>query len=677
MSRRRERGSVRLARLPLLLAAGVLLLSARPSTAAGPDWLAGNLLGNAPAEDPATSAVQLLSSTEVRFLAADQTWRQSRGVVKIITDTGREQARLSIPYNAETDHIVSARAWIVAPDGRRTQAFGRGDFADSVAQYNQYFWDAQRVLRFDGSGKIAVGGVLAWEVQIEAPSGVIESRCRFLAGRPVVHAVFEAIPPLGRELEWHSTSSRVGPPSAGGAPGALRWEAMHLAPLLAGRPAGFQPNPLEISVRLATVRSPAGRPITWDERSELAAGIMEPRMDRTGAVKAMADAVVAEKSGRWDRIRALTEFIQRDIVYLEISLDKDCLAGFRPHPAPEVLRNRYGDCKDKATLLVSMLRALGENGFVVLLNAGNPIATSADWPSLGFNHAIVALPADDSVPAWWPVVDAGPLGRLVIFDPTDSKTPLGVLSPGDQGGFGLIVSARQGKLVSLPISDAMHSGLVRTTKGQVNGKGELQASVEEVRHGLLAAEEYALRRGFRGEQFKRSLEATLHLTIPLVQGLDWTDTWDAAASRYQLNQKFSAPRFARALGSDTMLVAPQIFPSAASLAPWTTTAEGVAWLQTTSVREDARLTMPPGYSVEELPEAWRQDVTSASGQLSYGTEGNEIVYRWQLTRRGGFYTKPDYESLRILYQKLYEAQRRPVVLHRTANTSVSNAPASK
>ena len=59
-------------------------------------------------------------------------------------------------------------------------------------------------------------------------------------------------------------------------------------------------------------------------------------------------------------MKALARFVQHDIRYVAIELG---IGGFQPHPAAEVFAHHYGDCKDKATLLSSMLRQIGIESF--------------------------------------------------------------------------------------------------------------------------------------------------------------------------------------------------------------------------------------------------------------------------------------------------------------------------
>ena len=80
--------------------------------------------------------------------------------------------------------------------------------------------------------------------------------------------------------------------------------------------------------------------------------------------------------------------MQNDVRYVAIELG---IGGYQPHPASEVFSHRYGDCKDKATLLSTMLKEIGIESYYVLINTERGSVTAATLPNLEFNHAILAI----------------------------------------------------------------------------------------------------------------------------------------------------------------------------------------------------------------------------------------------------------------------------------------------
>ena len=646
------------------LAAAVL--AASPAVGSAPDWLQGCITSNQPPWRPDQNSVQLLDSTQVSFVTPRRAIMVYRSARRLQSEEGLPRLVFQTAYNADNDRILGAQAWTVSADGKQVRTYERGAFVDSVMQYNNYFWDSERVLAFDGRGRIQAAGTVAWEVKIERNLGFPTVEAAFLPRMPTLRSVFEVTPAPGSKLEWFADAPSLRNPAADPGTGSLHWELARLASTPVDVPTGFLPNLLRVSARCVFAGTGSGHPDTWADFSGVAAQITDPSLDPGGSVKAQAYQLVAGKTARWDRIRALSEFVQGQIVYLAIILDKDSVAGYRPHPAAEVLKKRYGDCKDKATLLVSMLRAIGEDGRMVLLMAENPGFVRGDWPSSQFNHAIVAIPADADTPAGWPVAEAGGTGRWVIFDPTDPTTPLGVLSPGDQGGFGLIVDRSKGALVRLPASEPEGNGMARKVEAVLDAQGGLAVRVAEQLSGNAGAVWRQMKWAMPKERFEAMIEQRIHGPNPLSSGLRWSDEWDAAEARFRLSFDFAVPAYGRTLGGGLVVLAPNILPGGIKLIHWQGRRSGVCWLAADALTEEVRLTLPPGCTVEELPDPVSEEGKASSYRLSYRTEGNVVIFENSYKRRAGFYGEADYHLLEAFYQRLAEAERRPIIVRRAA-----------
>jgi transglutaminase-like putative cysteine protease len=122
--------------------------------------------------------------------------------------------------------------------------------------------------------------------------------------------------------------------------------------------------------------------------------------------------------------------------------------GLVPRTPAETLRRRFGDCKDKAVLLIAALRALDIPAYAALLDAGDDQQdVEQELPGFGgFNHAIVVVPGTPSI---W-------------IDPTDRFARAGELPTDDQGRLALIASATATGLVHTPEADAGENRSVKT-----------------------------------------------------------------------------------------------------------------------------------------------------------------------------------------------------------------------
>jgi len=154
-----------------------------------------------------------------------------------------------------------------------------------------------------------------------------------------------------------------------------------------------------------------------------------------------------------------------------------------------VLADRYGDCKDKATLLSAMLREAGFDSYYILINDERDFL-STEFPSpLNFNHSILAirLPQQVDQTSLFATLSHHTLGTLLFFDPTDNSTPLGYLPASLQANYGLLVDDG-GELVQLPMLAPTANRITRTAKLSVDASGKLTGSTHEVRTGPVASE---------------------------------------------------------------------------------------------------------------------------------------------------------------------------------------------
>jgi len=106
-----------------------------------------------------------------------------------------------------------------------------------------------------------------------------------------------------------------------------------------------------------------------------------------------------------EKIHAIFNHVAKKVRYMGLTPEKD-RPGFEPHDVSLTFGKKYGVCRDKAALLVSLLRAAGLNAYPVLINVGSKM--DPEVPDPFFNHAIVS-------------VDLGERNYL-IMDPTDENT---------------------------------------------------------------------------------------------------------------------------------------------------------------------------------------------------------------------------------------------------------------
>src|SRR5262245_45594891 len=110
----------------------------------------------------------------------------------------------------------------------------------------------------------------------------------------------------------------------------------------------------------------------------------------------------------------------------------------------------YGDCKDKVTLMRSLLAAVGLTSFPISIYSGDASYVREEWPSpQQFNHSINGIRVKDTA-VESASLEYASLGSLLLFDPTDPFTSVGDLPEQLQGSFALIVASEKGGLIRVP-----------------------------------------------------------------------------------------------------------------------------------------------------------------------------------------------------------------------------------
>ncbi len=125
----------------------------------------------------------------------------------------------------------------------------------------------------------------------------------------------------------------------------------------------------------------------WEDQLE------EHRPDPTPEITAEAQELVAGAPDLYTKLSRITSYIQNNIRYFIILKG---IGGWQAHYASDIYRNRYGDCKDKTTLLISMLQAIGIRAYYLIVAVADlrgVIDPSA--PSLIGNHMITAIEMPD------------------------------------------------------------------------------------------------------------------------------------------------------------------------------------------------------------------------------------------------------------------------------------------
>ncbi|MGA7300357.1 MAG: DUF3857 and transglutaminase domain-containing protein, partial [Candidatus Sulfotelmatobacter sp.] len=110
--------------------------------------------------------------------------------------------------------------------------------------------------------------------------------------------------------------------------------------------------------------------VSWEQIGLWYAGLEKDRRAPSPEVRAKAEELTKGLNNDLDKVQALYDYVARNFRYVSLSLG---LGRYQPHASSDVLHNQYGDCKDKHTLLASLLEAEGMHASSVLINSSRKL----------------------------------------------------------------------------------------------------------------------------------------------------------------------------------------------------------------------------------------------------------------------------------------------------------------
>ena len=650
----------------MFLLAACVLLGAACARADSPQWLQSLTSVPLPAHDEKTDAVLLYSETNVTVVSADKIKIHVREAYKILRPEGRSHGNVYVHFQSPGQKVASIHGWSIPAQGKEFEVKEKDavDLAPPGIEGGELIDDVKvRFLRIPAPDP---GNIVGYEYELEEHPLVLQEVWYFQGTDPHRESRYSLELPAG----WEYKASWLNYPALEPKQtGNNHWEWV-VSDVKGIRREPAMPPLAGITGKMVLSFFAAGGPSSrngysdWRSMGSWYLNLVSDRVDPSAGIKEQVAALTAGKRSSSDKMRALADFIQRDIRYVAIELG---IGGWQPHPASEVFAHRYGDCKDKATLMRSMLREIGIESYHVVINTRRGVVMPTTPAYHGFNHAITAirLPEDATDASLVAVMQHPKLGRLLFFDPTDTITPFGQIRGDLQSNYALLVAPDGGELVELPQEPARFNTLTRTAKLTLDSSGLLKGSVEEVRLGdqawmerrLLAAATADKDRIKPIESLLAASVTNFHLTAASVINAQRID------QPFGFNYSFESEGYAKSSGG-MLLVRPRVLGVRAtnlleSKEPRKFPVEfGEPWRAT----DNFEIAIPAGFEVDDLPNPVDMDYSFASYHSKTEVSGGVIRYSRTFEVKELSVGVEKLEEVRRFYRTIAGDERSNVVL---------------
>jgi len=652
-----------------LWCAAIVLLTITPQAASGdaPSWMHALVGSPIPAYDEKTDAVLLYSDTNVTVLSTDKIRTHVREAYKILRPEGRERGTVGVYFNANRK-ITNLHGWCIPAQGKDYEVKDK-DAVDvaAPAEGGYLIEDTKyRILRIPAPDP---GNIIGYEYDVEEQPFWLQDIWEFQERDPVRESHYSLQIPPGWvfKASWLA-HEEVKPDEASG--NVLQWVVRDVKGIkhepdmppwrgLAGQ--------MVISFFPSGGTSQRNEFASWQDIGVWLGQLYSRQMDSSEAIKQEVKSLTSGKAALQQKMQAIAEFVQRDIRYVAIELG---IGGWQPHAAPEVFSHKYGDCKDKATLMRTMLREIGVDSYQVAINTERGSVTHDTPAHSAFNHVILAIRMPDDVndPSLIALLQHPKLGRILFFDPTDDTTPFGQIRGHLQANYGLLVSSDGGELVELPQQPSKMNSIERTGTLALDASGNLKGDVKELRLGDRASSERKrLRTVTKTTDRIKPIEDLLGASLPDFQITKASlVNLEQTSLPFGFNYSFQSLNYAKIAG-DLLLVRPRVLGSKSSgiletKEPRKFPVEFEGPFRDTDTFD---ITLPTGYEVDELPPPIDADYSFASYHSKTDAHEHTLHYTRTMEIKELSVPVSKMDELKKFYRMIASDERNTAVLKPT------------
>ena len=611
-----------------------------------------------------TEAITLLDETRIVVTDGGEIRTRGRGAIRILSSEATELARVRLSFDRETT-ISRLEAWNIKPEGV-VHEVSKKDAVETQLNSIAFFEDDKELIL--QIPRAEPGSVIGYEYERRNRPHVLQKIWPVQGRQPVLRARFVLDLPKGwsyryrilnypnlvpkevRERRWVWEFDDV--------PGVAREDRM--PPLSAVAAA--------LAVTFLPKEGDGGGETfeTWDDVARWFTGFVVPR--------AKPSKEIASKSAELVSARERAEFVQKQIRYVAIEIG---IGGYRPHAASETFRTRYGDCKDKVTLLKSLFQSAHVSVYPVLIHSSRK-KMDPEFPSpFYFNHMIAAIPVPDGESRARAVIQHPVLGPLLLFDPTSAETPYGQLPANLQGTKALLARGGSGELIDTPKAPASVNRIMRVGRFRMTQEGILLGKVMERYLGESGVAERSALLGQSHAEWVRRAEVFLAPTLPGVRvnrlgvaSLEETTTVSE-------NLDIVAPFFGERQG-DLLLLRPCVFGSKFErLASDTARRYPLQFEYPRVSSDDFEVQLPDGFQVEDLPAPVEHDVGFAHYKAGVTQDGSTIKYLRKLEIRQLSIPPEEVEKFRELQRLIDRDEKNVLIARKVDETLVTDKQAAQ
>lgn len=363
-------------------------------------------------------------------------------------------------------------------------------------------------------------------------------------------------------------------------------------------------------------------------------------------LKPIVDSICKGLKDEEEKVKQMFYWVQDNIKYVAF---EEGLGGFVPREANLVCERKYGDCKDKSSILKEMLSLAGIPSYFTWIGSRDLPYSYYELPTPGVdNHMILAY--------------KNPLGEWVFLDGTAENLPYGMPTDFIQGKEALIGKGKDDfEVVKVPVVPAEYNFVKGVEKFSIEGdiircQGGLSLGGFQ---GKLMTRRLLLR---KPEDWKEYMEdfLTVGNNKFLLQSLDIQGLGDRSKA-LQINYEYELHNYLQSY-EDEMYLNMNFDRSLddASVEKDREQALEVDYQQ--FIKGDFHLEIPEGYTLQSLPKGMEFKHPAFSAFIRYEAEGNQVRRFFEIELNHIFLQPEHFNAWNQMIKALNKAYKEVVVL---------------
>lgn len=614
------------------------------------DPQAAEILSSAPpARDyPQAGALVLWCDEKIEITPENTRLTELHYIIKILNERGKDSfAETAIEYDSTFDKVELQYARTIRPDGQVVEV-GRRHIRDVSKYLNFPLYSNARayIISFP---EVAEGACIEYKVKISRSKLVNEKDIvlGYMAqsSEPIISASFTLVLPKKNPAHIKIVNQKFNDFSAELNPqteereGRLvyTWQFKDI-PQIISEP-GMPPLPkINPTILISTFDD-------WKEIYSWWQSLAKDRLEADAAIKGQVKLLTKEQFSPEEKIRAIYNFCAQKIRYVAVEYGD---AGYQPHNAADIFKFKYGDCKDQAVLLVTMLREAGFSAWPVLIPTQENYNLNKDFPAMLFNHAIAAVALD---------------GEIVFLDPTAETCSFGDLPQMDQGRGVLIFKEEDYEIGQTPLLPAQHNLLSRRTNIKVKSNGSITAARDIISTGIYdQAQRYWLLYT-QPELIEQSLQSKIQeFSIGAKLEKYHIEHLADLNTPVYLTYAFQGPEYLTSAGN--LRVMPQLAFFDVSLVSKDKRKYPIDFSILDVDESILTVEIPPDFIVKYLPQGIVKDSPWIKCMVEYYFQDNKLSFRQRTELKKTEISENDYPVFKSLLEGLAKKAKERIVLER-------------